>query len=57
MRAKYADPNLHDQKRQCQHGIDREALPFPASCIQIPDSERNSYYTMVDARRLPAKGS
>lgn len=51
------DPYLHDQKKQCQLGIDREGLPFPASCIQIPDSVRNSYYTKVDAMQLPAKGS
>lgn len=49
--------NLHDRRGQCQHHIDKEVLPFPASCIQIPGSVRNSCYTMVGAMQPPAKGS
>lgn len=49
--------NLHDQKKQYRHHIDTEVLPFLASCIQILGSEKNSYYTKVDAMQLPTKGS
>ena len=48
---------LHDQRRQYQHCNHTEVLPSPASCIQIPDSVMNSYYTKVGAMQLPAKGS
>lgn len=48
---------LHDQRRQYQHRIDIEVPPSPASCIQIPDSVMNSYYTKAGAMQLPAKGS
>lgn len=46
--------HIHDQRRQYQHHIDIEELPFPASCIQIPDNAMNSYYTKVDAMQPPA---
>lgn len=49
--------NLHDQKKQYQHHIDTELIPFPASCIQIPDNVKNSCYTKVDAMLPRAKGS
>lgn len=49
--------NLHDQRKQYQHHFDTEVLPFLASCIQILDSVKYSYYTRVDAMQLPAKGS
>lgn len=49
--------SLHDQKRQYQCHIDKEALPFAVSCIQIPDSVMSSCYTKEDAMQLQPKGS
>lgn len=49
--------NLHGQRKQYQHHFDIEVLPFLASCIQILDSVKSSYYTKVDAKQQPAKGS
>lgn len=48
--------NLRDQKKQYRRHTDTELLPFPVSCIQIPDNVKNSCYTKVDAMQLPARG-
>jgi hypothetical protein len=40
MRVKYS--NLHDQKDNVNVVLTEKRFPFPASCIQIPDSVRNT---------------
>lgn len=51
------DYDIHDPRKQYPLDIDREVLPFEASCIQILDSETCNYCTTADATWLPAMES